>query len=243
MTPLAPFAPLVLDALLEIHRKHAIAGWYDVRYLITWMENKRMPELKALYKVYKDTPDPKQAVQLDIEAYLPSLNQKKMGTIPVAPKGSVVMWKVSGKTAPPDEPPPPSVEPPKPERPRRVRGQAWVAMIDQGNLDGVLRWLDAGGDPNAAGRTAGEEPLDYAAAAGEVAIVRLLLDRGAKGRLPLMEAVLNFRSEVARLLLERKVPSQEDLKQSKAIVRDLVDDPELGRWIEREIRNRRKATE
>lgn len=240
MSRLAPFAPLLLEALQEIHRKHAIAGWYDVRYLIKWLQSKRKPELKALYDAYRDVPDPKQAVLLAIEAYLPALNQKKMGTIPVEPKGSVVMWKVSPKTVPPAEAPAPSTEAPPPEQPRRVRGQPWVALIDKGDLAGLRDWLDAGGDPNAPGRVEGEEPLDYAASSGEVELTRLLLERGAKGRMPLLEAVLNVRGEVARLLLDHKVPTVEDLREARAVVRDLVDDEELFRLIERELRRRRK---
>lgn len=240
MSRLAPHAPLILEAVREIHRRHTIAGWYDVRYLVKWLQSKRKSELKALYAAYHDAPDPKQAAQEAIEAYLPALNQKKMGTIPVEPKGSVVMWKVSPKTVPPAEAPAPTAEASRPERPRRVRGQPWVALIDKGDVAGLRRWLDGGGDPNAAGRVAGEEPLDYAASCGDVALVRLLLERGAKGRLPLLEAVLNVRGEVARQLLEQRVPTSDDLREARAVVRDLVDDPELFRMIERELRRRRK---
>ncbi|MBA4191875.1 MAG: hypothetical protein C0467_28175 [Planctomycetaceae bacterium] len=240
MSQLEPYAPLILEAVQEIHRRHAIAGWYDVRYLIKWLQSKRKPELKALYDAYRDAPDPKQAVQSAIEAYLPALNQKKMGTIAVEPKGSVIMWKVSSKTAPPPEAPPPTTEAPPPERPRRVRGQPWVALIDKGDLAGLRRWLDAGGDPNAPGRAKGEEPLDYAASSGDVPLVRLLLERGARGRMPLLEAVLNVRGEVARLLLEHGAPTRDDLSEARAVVRDLVDDDELYRLIEKELRRRRK---
>jgi len=240
MSRLAPHTGLILAAVQEIHRRHAIAGWYDVRYLIKWLKSKRKPELDALYAAYRDEPDPKQAAQAEIEAYLPTLNQKKMGTIPVEPKGSVVMWKVAPRTAPPADAPAPPAEEPAPERPRRSRGQPWVAAVDQGDLAGLRRWLDEGGDPNAPGRVEDEAPLDYAAAAGEVEMVRLLLDRGAKGRWPLREAVLNNRGPVARLLLESGVPSRDDVRDARAIVRDLVDDPELGRLLEREARRRRK---
>jgi len=239
MSPLAPFTSLILDSVRFIHQKHAIAGWYDVRYLIEWMKSKHKPEWKALCDAYRDTPDPKQAALLAIEAYLPLLNQKKMGTIPVAPKGSVVMWKVSPRTAPPEVAPPVPSEAPKPERPRRVRGQPWIALIDKGDLEGLRRWLDNGGDPNATGRVEGEEPLDYAAAAGEVSMVRLLLERGATGRMPLMEAVLNCRGEAARVLLEKGIPSREDLREAKAIIRDLVEDPELFRLVEKALRKQK----
>jgi hypothetical protein len=240
MSRLAPFTGLVLAAVQEIHRKHAIAGWYDVRYLIKWLQSKRKPELNALYDAYQGEPDPKQAAQAEIEAYLPNLNQKKMGTIPVEPKGSVVMWKVSPKTAPPNEAPAPPAEKPPAERPRRVRGQPWVALIDRGDLEGLRRWLDEGGDPNAAGRAEGEAPLDYAAGAGEVEMVRLLLDHGARGHKPLLESVCNFRGAVARVLLESGVWSREDLLDARATVRDLVDDPELEQLLNREVRRRRK---
>ena len=85
----------------------------------------------------------------------------------------------------------------------------------------------------------GKQPLDYAVHSGDMALVRMLLERGAKGRMPLMEAVLDDRGAVARLLLESKVPTMEDLREARAIVRDLVDDPELERLIERELRRRR----
>lgn len=240
MSRLAPHVALILEAVQEINRRHEIAGWYDARYLIKWMENKRKPELKALYDAFRGEPDPKQAAFSAIEAYLPALNQKKMGTIPVAPKGSVIMWKVSSRTTPPAEAPPPQTEAPRPERPQRVRGQPWVALIDKGDVEGLRQWLDTGGDPNAPGRKKGEEPLDYAASSGDVTLVQLLLERGAKGNLPLLEAVLNFRGEVARLLLEHDVPTAEDLREARAVVRDLVDDPELGKLIEKKQRQRRK---
>lgn len=240
MQRLAPFTHLVLEAVQEIHRRHAIAGWYDVRYLIKWMESKRKSELKALYEAFREEANPKAAAQSAIESYLPSLNQKKMGTIPVDPKGSVIMWKVSPKTAPPSEAPVPKAAKPPPERPRRARGQPWVALIDKGDEPGLRRWLEKGGDPNAPGRQQDEAPLDYAAASGEIALVKLLLERGAKGRMPLREAVLNNRGAVARLLLEHQIPTADDLRDSRAIIRDLVDDPELGKLIEKEQRRRRK---
>src|SRR5437763_12160487 len=146
MSRLVPHTQLILEAVREIHRRHAIAGWYDVRYLMKWLQGNRRPEWQALCDAYRDAPDPKQAVRAVIEAYLPALNQKKMGTIPVEPKGSVVMWKVSPKTAPPAEAPAPPTEEPRPGRPRRVRGQPWVGLIDQGDVEGLRRWLDAGGD-------------------------------------------------------------------------------------------------
>jgi hypothetical protein len=70
--------------------------------------------------------------------------------------------------------------------------------------------------------------------------VRLLLERGAKGRFPLREAVLDGRGGVARLLLESGVPTLADLRDSLAVIRDLVDDPELDRLVEKELRRRRK---
>jgi hypothetical protein len=240
MSGLAPYAYLILEAVREIHRRHAIAGWYDVRYLIKWLHSKHKPELKALYDAYRDAANPQQEAQAAIEAYLPALNQKKMGTIPVEPKGSVIMWKVSPKTAPPAAAPVPKAEEPRPERPRRARGQPWVALIDKGDVVGLRRWLDAGGDPNAPARGEGESPLDYAASSGDVALVQLLLEHGAKGRLPLREAVLDGRGAVARLLLEHGVSTVEDLREARAVVRDLVDDSELYRLIERELRRRRK---
>src|SRR5437588_474843 len=81
-----------------------------------------------------------------------------------------------------------------------------------------------GGAPSASGRGEGEAPLDYAAGSGDVAPVRLLLERGARGNLPLREAVLNGRGDVARLLLECGAPAVEDLREARAVVRDLVDD-------------------
>jgi hypothetical protein len=239
MSRLAPYTHLILAALQEVHRRHAIAGWYDVRYLLKWLHSKHRAELDALYDAFRDERDPKLAAQKTIEAYLPSLNQKKMGTIPVEPKGTVVMWKVSPNTAPPAEAPPPVAEALRKERPRRVRGQPWISLINQGDLEGLRRWLDAGGDPNAPGRAEGESPLDYAAGMGAEAMVRLLLERGARGVLPLREAVLNDRGAIARLLLESATLSAEDLREARAIVRDLMDDPELARLIEKARRRQR----
>ena len=47
MSLLAPYTGLILDAVREINRRHEIAGWYDVRYLIKWMDSKRKPEWKG----------------------------------------------------------------------------------------------------------------------------------------------------------------------------------------------------
>lgn len=239
MHRLTPHTELVLEAVKEINRQHAIAGWYDVRYLIKWLQKKRKPELKALFEEYRDEPDPKEAAQAAIEAYLPSLNQKKMGRIPIEPKGSVVMWKVSAKTVPPSKAPAPLAKA-RAEKPRRTRGQPWVALIDRGDEAGLRRWLDADGDPNAPGRKENETPLDYAASSGHVKLVRLLLERGARGSMPLREAVLDNRGVIARLILESRVSTLDDLRDARGILRDLVDDSELERLVEKEIRRRRK---
>jgi hypothetical protein len=53
MQRLTPYTDLVLESVQEINRKHAIAGWYDVRYLIKWLQSKHKPELKALYDAYR----------------------------------------------------------------------------------------------------------------------------------------------------------------------------------------------
>lgn len=240
LSRLAPYTQVILEAVQEIHRRHAIAGWYDVRFIIKRLQSSHKKEWKALCEAFEGVPDRKRAVQGAIEAYLPALNQRKMGTIPIEPKGSVIMWRVSPRTVPPAKAPAPLTEAARPERPRRVRGQPWISCIDKGDLDGLRRWLDAGGDPNALGRDEGEAPLDYAAKSGDVALTRLLLERGAKGKLPLMEAVLNNRGRTARLLLESGVTKVEDLREARAIVRNLVDDSELYRLIEKELRRRRK---
>jgi hypothetical protein len=239
MSRLAPFAHVILEVVRDIHQRHAIAGYFDVRNVVQRLQTKHKPEWTALKEAFRDAPDAKQAVWAAIEAYLPALNQKKMGTLPVEPKGSVIMWRVSPKTAPPADAPAPPTEPPRPQQSRRARGQPWIPLIDNGDLTGLRGWLDAGGDPNAPGRGDGDAPLDYAAASGDVALVRLLVERGARGRLPLLEAVLNFRGEVARLLVEQGVPTLEDLREARAVVRDLVDDPKLEQLIEKELRRRK----
>lgn len=239
MSRLAAYTHLILEAVRDIHRRHAIAGWYDVTYLIKWLKAKHKQEWKALYAEFLDCPDPMNALLAEIDAYLPALNPKKLGTRPIEPKGSIILWRVSSKTAPPAQAPAPKVKKARPAQPRRARGQPWITRIDNGDLVGLRRWLDGGGDPNAPGRGEGEAPLDYAAASGDVAMVRLLLERGAKGQWPLREAVLNFRGAAARLLLDYNV-SLQDLCEARAVVRDLVDDPELARLIEKELRRRRR---
>lgn len=238
MSRLAPFAQLILESVQHYHVRHAIAGYYDVEHLIKWFGTKHKDELKKLYAAYKDCPDPKRAVQVEIEEYLPALNQKKLSTRPIEPKGCIILWRVAARTAPPAEAPVPVAKVPE-APPAKPGKQPWIALIDNGDLAGLRKWLDGGGDANAPGKKDGESPLDHAASAGEVAMVQLLIERGAKGKMPLLEAVLNFRGAAARVLLEHN-PSLDDLKQARATVRDLVDDPELFQLIEAELRRRKR---
>src|SRR5262245_60807189 len=234
MTGLAPFVGLILDAVREYRRKNAVAGWYAAENLIEWIKKKHPAEWKALKESYGDAPKPAEAVRDAIDAYLPSLNQRVLQRYPTN-----IIWRISATTQPPEVAPVPE-EKSKPSRPIRQRGQPWVTLIDKKDLEGLRRWLDDGGDPNAPARNKGGEPLDYAAVFGNAAMVRLLLERGAKGKQPLSEAVSNERSEVARLLLQAGVPTLEDLRQAGSIVRAVVDDPELGKLIQKELRRRRK---
>jgi len=189
--------------------------------------------LKALKAGYDDAPKPAEAVRDAIDAYLPSLNQRVLQRYPTN-----IIWRVSATTQPPEFAPIPAGEP-KPSRPRRQRGQPWVALIDKKDLEGLRRWLDDGGDPNAPGRDEGEAPLDYAAVWGNEGMVRLLLGSGARGKRPLFEAVSNDRGEVARLLLQTGVATLEDLRQAGSVLRAVVDDPELERLIQKELHRRR----
>jgi hypothetical protein len=234
MTRLAPFVELILDAVREYRRKNAVAGWYTAENLIEWLKKKHPAEWKALKAGYDDEPKPAEAVRDAIDAYLPSLNQRVLQRYPTN-----IIWRVSATTQPPEVAPVPEGEP-KPSRPRRQRGQPWVALIDKKDLEGLQRWLDDGGDPNAPGRGEGEGPLDYAAVWGDEGVVRLLLERGARGKLPLFEAVSNDRGEVARLLLQSGVPTVEDLRQAASVLRNVVNDPELEQLIQKELRRRRK---
>jgi hypothetical protein len=232
MTGLAPYVELILAAVLELRRKNKIAGWYTAENMIEWIKKKHPAEWKALKESFGDAPKPAEAVRDAIDAYLPSLNQRVLQRYPTN-----IIWRISATTQPPEVAPVPEE---KPSLPSRQRGQQWVALIDNKDLEGLRRWLDDGGDPNAPARTKGEEPLDYAAVFGNAAMVGLLLERGAKGKQPLSEAVSNERGENARLLLQSGVPSLEDLRQAGSIVRAVVDDPELGRLIQKELRRRRK---
>jgi hypothetical protein len=148
-----------------------------------------------------------------------------------------IIWRISATTQPPEVAPVPEEKTPQPSR---QRGQPWVALIDKKDLEGLRRWLDDGGDPNAPAREKGEEPLDYASVFGNAAMVQLLLERGAKGNQPLSEAASNDRGENARLLLQAGVTTLDDLRQAGSIVRTVMDDPELERLIQKELRKRRK---
>jgi hypothetical protein len=234
MTRLAPFVELILDAVREYRRKNAVAGWYTAGNLIEWLKKKFPAEWKALMESYGDAPKPAESVRDAIDAYLPSLNQRVLHRYPTN-----IIWRVSATTQPPEVAPVPDGKS-KPSRPSRQRGQPWVALIDKKDLEGLRRWLDDGGDPNAQARVKGEEPLDYAAVFGDVGMVRLLLERGAKGKQPLFEAVSNDRGEVARLLLQSGVSTLDDLRQAGSLLRAVVDDPELERLIRKELRQRRK---
>src|SRR5262245_58344141 len=156
MTRLASFVELILDALRECRRKNAVAGWYAADNLIAWVKKKHPAEWKALKAGYDDAPRPVEAVRDAIDAYLPSLNQRVLQRYPTN-----IIWRISATTQPPEVAPIPEGKP-KPSRPSRQRGQPWVALIDKKDLNGLRRWLDDGGDPNAPGRAEGEEPLDYA---------------------------------------------------------------------------------
>src|SRR5262249_43624326 len=155
---------------------NADAGWYTAENLMEWLKKKHPAEWKALKTVYGDAPKPVEAVRVAIDAYLPSLNQRVLQRYPTN-----IIWRVSATTQPPAVAPLPRGKA-KPPGPSRQRGQPWVALIDKQDLEGLRRWLDEGGDPNAPGRDKkGEAPLDYAAVWGTEGMVRLLLERGARG--------------------------------------------------------------
>src|SRR5262245_34123033 len=199
MTGLAPFVGLILDAVREYRRKNAVAGWYAAENLIEWIKKKHPAEWKALKAAYDDAPKPVEAVRDAIDAYLPSLNQRVLQRYPTN-----IIWRISATTQPPEVAPVPEGES-KPSRPSRQRAQQGVALTAKKDLEGLARWRDKGGDPNAPGRAQEEAPLDYAAVWGNEGMVRLLLERGARGKLPLFEAVCNERGEIARLLLQTGV--------------------------------------
>lgn len=234
MKRLAPYVELILEAVHEYRRKNAVAGWYTAENLLEWLKKKHPAEWKTLKAGYGDAPKPAEAMREAIDAYLPSLNQRVLQRYPTN-----IIWRISATTKPPEVAPVPEGEP-KPKPPSRQRGQPWVALIDKKDLAGLRRWLDEGGDPNAPGHAQGEEPLDYAAVWGHEEMVRLLLERGARGKQPLFEAVSHERGDVARLLLQSGVPTLEDLRQAGSVLRAVVDDPELEKLIQKELRRRRK---
>lgn len=234
MSQLAPFADLILEALQEYHRRNAIAGWYSAENLADRIKKKHPDAWKQLSASFSDSPKVKVAVRDAIDAYLPSLNQRVLQRYPTN-----IIWRISAATKPPEAAPKPK-EKPKPTRPRRQRGQPWISLIDKKNVKGLKRWLEEGGDPNAPGRDPTEGPLNYAAVWGDESIIRLLLEHGATGSQAVAEAVSNDRGDIARLLLQESNPNLDDLRQAGALLRAVVNDPELERLIQKFIRKHRK---
>lgn len=109
----------------------------------------------------------------------------------------------SGTTAPPKpaeaKPAKPAMDLSKVDEKNRLHYLLRAAKA--GDLEAVEKLLAMGADPTTGDRWAGH-PVDAAVWGGNAEILRLFLKKGAKSPSALLNAVLNGRSEMARILIE-----------------------------------------
>jgi hypothetical protein len=85
----------------------------------------------------------------------------------------------------------------------------WPKFIQQGDLAGVRRWLDAGGDIEATEPRQGHTPLLCAVQNGRLEIAKLLVERGADRDSAFVGAVITGHGDIARFLLPLGVDTAE----------------------------------
>ena len=109
----------------------------------------------------------------------------------------------SGTTTPPK---PAEAKPAKPAMDlskvnEKNRQMYLLKAAGAGDLEAVEKLIGMGADPTSADRWSGH-PVDAAVRGGNVEILRLFLKKGAKSPTALLSAVLNGRTEMARILIE-----------------------------------------
>jgi hypothetical protein len=117
-------------------------------------------------------------------------------------------------------------------------GAPWKQLIKKGDLDGLRRWLDAGGALEADFDTM---PLGYAANLGHLEIVKFLLARGEDPARSsaFLAAVIGGRYEVARLLLPLAVDA-DDLREAVGALQVYGDQDELLALVKKRMQELKK---
>ena len=110
----------------------------------------------------------------------------------------------------------------------------WMGLIDNDDLEG-LRWWLATKPRQVKDPAAKQTPIEYAASLGKTDSVKLLLEHGAKPGQAFFEAVLGHHTILAKELLPLGVDKKQ-LQEARAVCRDLVDDRELARMVDAELR-------
>jgi ankyrin repeat protein len=109
----------------------------------------------------------------------------------------------------------------------------WIQLIDGGDVGGLRRWLDRGGDVEDEDPETRNTPLVFAAWHGPIEIVNLLLAYGADAARSgaFLVAVSTNHTDIARLLLPL-TNDPDELEQAAGCLAEHMDDRELESLVE-----------
>jgi len=117
----------------------------------------------------------------------------------------------------------------------------WMETIFRGDLEGLRRWLEGGGNPQGKDDETKATPLSEAVAERQVEMVKLLLDGGAKVGNGLMQAIELGYGDIARVMLNYRIADSE-LEKAYAVARHPAGsaDEELIRLLSVRVRQHKR---